>query len=300
MVLKVIKINYNFVAFLIGICLVAVFCFIELAFPQSLKEDVKGVNAESDTVSLPVVMYHHILKSPDRLGDYVISPQQFEEDLKYIQKCGYQTISSQELMDFIQNGVPLPEKAIMITFDDGYESVHEYAFPLLQKYNMKAVVSIIGKHTDIFSNPNEPRSINYSHLSWDQLREMQQSGVFEIENHSYDMHGNRGDKRYGIRIKKEETLEEYKKALTDDIGGLSEQIINEIGVKPTIFAYPFGALCAESKPILTDMGFQIILTCEEKVNKISPFTETPIALKRFNRASKYNTYDFFKKLEVKA
>lgn len=186
----------------------------------------------------------------------------------------------------------------MITFDDGYESVHEYAFPILKKYEMKAVISIIGKQTDIFSNPDEPRHINYSHVSWDQLREMKESGIFEIENHSYDMHGSgRNGGRYGIRIKKGESAEDYKKALTNDIGGLQEKMEKELSEKPLVFAYPFGALCKESKPILKEQGFKLILVCEEKVNHIEKGAELPISVRRYNRASRYSTYEYFKKFE---
>ncbi|MEG0691916.1 MAG: polysaccharide deacetylase family protein [Oscillospiraceae bacterium] len=291
----IIKINYNYVAAFLSLVVVVTFLLVELLSPSNVTADVT-VNSEDEHIKLPVAMYHHILDSPSRLGDYVISPAQFEEDLKYIQKKGYTTITSVELLNFIENDGELPEKPILITFDDGYESVHEYAFPLLQKYNMKAIVSIIGKHTDIFSNKDEPRHINYSHLSWDQLREMQQSGVFEIQNHSYDMHQTQSSPRYGIRMKKGESDEDYKTALLNDIGGLSDQITNEIGVTPTVFAYPFGALNKQSRPILEELGFKIILTCEEKVNSISPDDELPLKLKRYNRASKYSTYDYYSKL----
>lgn len=288
----VFRINYNYVAAFLGLCLVAVFCCIELAAPRTLGAESAAL--DGGAVALPVAMYHHVLTEPSRLGDYVISPEQFEEDLQYIQKCGYTTISAAELLDFTQNGTPLPEKPIMITFDDGYESVHEYAFPLLQKYGMKAVISVIGRYTDLFSDPNETRHINYSHCTWDQLREMQQSGVFEIGNHTYDSHvtGTNG-KRFGIRIKKGESPDAYREYLYEDVGAFSQKIADEIGVSPSVFAYPFGALCNESKPLLTEMGFRVILTCEEKVNTFSPGMEEPVVVKRFNRAHRYSTYEYY-------
>ncbi len=291
----IIKINYNYVAVFLSLVLVISFLFVELLSPPIMGADITA-NSEDESIKLPVAMYHHILNSPSRLGDYVISPAQFEEDLKYIEEKGYTTITSVQLLNFIQNGKELPENPILITFDDGYESVHEFAYPLLKKYNMKAIVSIIGKHTDIFSKKDEPRHINYSHLSWDQLRDMQQSGVFEIQNHSYNMHQPQGKGRYGIRMKKGESEEDYRAALLKDIGGLNDQITAEIGVAPTVFAYPFGALSKQSRPILDELGFKIILTCEEKVNNLSPDNELPLKLKRFNRASSYTTSSFYGKL----
>ncbi len=292
----IIKINIKKLLTQLVILAVLITCIVQFATPQSLKADSKKV--EDTTVKLPVAMYHHILKDTARLGDYVISPTQFEEDLKYIQKSGYQTISTTELLEFIEQGTPLPEKPILITFDDGYESVHEYAYPLLKKYDMKAVVAIIGKHTDVFSKEEQGKHINYSHLSWNQLREMQQSGVFEIQNHSYDMHGDQSCKRFGTKIKRGESEEQYNVALEKDVGGLSQQIEREIGIKPILFAYPFGIICKESKPILKELGFKIILSCEEKVNKLKSYSDTPIYLKRYNRASRYSTFNYFKKMGV--
>ncbi|MEG2813045.1 MAG: polysaccharide deacetylase family protein [Oscillospiraceae bacterium] len=255
-------------------------------------------NIDDNGIDMPVLMYHHLSKSQKRLGDYVISPEQFEQDLLHIKNNGYETISSTQLLNFVENAVELPKKPIMITFDDGYESVFEYAFPLLKKYEMKAVFLPIGKHTDIFSNKNEPRHINYSHASWEQICEMQKSSLIEIGNHTYNMHDNISGKRKGIRIKRGESLEDYEKALQQDINEFQSQILKETGKKPIIFAYPFGASCKESEDILQNFGFKIILTCQEKVNRIYPKKNTPIYLNRFNRAHHYSTYEFFNKIKA--
>lgn len=294
----VIKVNHNYVAVFLAVLLVGVFCLFELWGPDSIHAAAETEIPEG-SVRLPVVMYHHLMKNEAKLGDYVISPAQFEEDLLYIQKCGYTTISVFELMDHRYNGAPLPEKPILLTFDDGNESVYTYAYPLLEKYKMKAVVSIIGKYTDFYSEPDTPNDVSYANLTWDQIREMKQSGIFEIGNHTYNMHGD-GQKgtRYGIRMKKGESAETYRQAILEDVGGLSTEMKEQLGEFPTIFAYPFGALCKESKPVLTEIGFQVILTCEEKVNIIPENAELPLVLKRYNRAHRYSTYEYFKRAGV--
>lgn len=279
------KLNYIVIAVVITVVLVASGVYTVA---------VQQANATASATVLPVVMYHHILKS--KQGDYIISPDQFEQDLKYIKENGYTTVTTADILAFVEDGVDLPEKPIYITFDDGFEAVYTYAMPLLKQYNMKAVISVIGKHTDIFSDPTETKHLNYSHLSWSQLREMQASAVFEIGNHTYDMHDNCGGKRYGIRKRDGESQCEYVDYLQNDIGALSKQIEHEIGTAPVVFAYPFGALCRDSKQALNDMGFKVLLTCEEKVNKIEIGAKTPISLRRFNRAAKYSTTDFFKRL----
>ena len=297
------KLNYKRI-FCILLCMaVVIFSTAELISPSALRQNNVSATANiNESVRLPVIMYHHILKAQNKLGDYVISPLQFEQDLKLIKEKGYQTVSTSQIIDFVEKGDSLPEKPILITFDDGYESVYEYAYPLLKKYNMKAVVAIIGKYTDMFSNPNETKHINYSHLSWNELNEMQESGLVEIANHSYDMHSSGTSSRYGIRIKKGESSTDYRSALEKDIAFLNDKISSELNTDTKVFAYPFGALCKESRPILHDFGFKIILTCEEKVNtlsvgKYSDEKNKFIILKRFNRAHKYSSTSFFEKLE---
>lgn len=288
-------IRQKLTAVLLAFCLVLVCSALEYWNP-----DTRAVLAPAgNSVSIPVIMYHHILESSARLGDYVISPEQFESDLRYLCDHGYQTVTPDQLLDFVENGTPLPEKCVLITFDDGYESTYAYAFPLLQKYNMTAVISIIGIHTERFSDPNEPRHINYSHVSWDQLREMTESGVFTVGNHTTNLHndGTNGSRK-GIVIRSGEEESDYCEAVAGDLAALNRRIEEELGAAPAVFAYPFGALCKESKPILSELGFSIILTCEEKVSTVTQGQTLPVTLCRFNRAHRYSDAAFFKKLGI--
>ncbi|MCI8406090.1 MAG: polysaccharide deacetylase family protein [Oscillospiraceae bacterium] len=284
------KLNYHLLAVLLGATLVAVSCL----FPSGAAPVSAPAQPE---LKLPVAMYHHILADSARWNDYTISPEQFEEDLRYIQSCGYTAISTGELLAWAEEGASLPPKPILITFDDGYESFHEYAYPLLQKYGMKAVVSIIGTHTDLFSQPQEYTSVAWSHLTWDQCREMQASGLVEVQNHTYDLHGNGSGERFGIRIRQGESVQEYQSALLEDVGGLNEKIRQELGSEPVAFAYPFGVFCPESGPVLEGLGFKLLFTCEEKVNILTQ-RELPLILKRFNRPHSDSTRGYFKKLGV--
>lgn len=283
------KLNYNAAAAVLGAVLVGIVSLFQgTAVPASAPAGI----------TLPVAMYHHILKDPDRWNDYTISPDQFEADLRYIQDCGYTTISTAELLAWAEDGEPLPPNPILITFDDGYESFHEYAYPLLQKYNMKAVVNVIGRHTDLFSQPQDYKSVAWSHLSWEQCREMQASGLVEIQNHTYDLHGDSNGKRFGIRIRPGEDVSAYQAALREDVGSLNDKIRQELGTEPTAFAYPFGVLCPESRPVLEKLGFRILFTCEEKVNSLTP--GEPLVLRRFNRPHRVSTEEYFHKLGVSA
>ena len=122
-----------------------------------------------DSVELPIVMYHSILKS--KSGKYIIHPDTFEDDLKYIQSKGYTSITMTDLINYVYNDSPLPDKPIIITFDDGNYNNLSYAVPLLHKYNMKAVISIVGAYTDTYTDTGESNP-NYGYLRWEDINNL--------------------------------------------------------------------------------------------------------------------------------
>ncbi len=127
-------------------------------------------------VALPILMYHHILKETSRQNDYTISPEEFRQDLIYLKESGYTPVVIQDLLNYVQGKSPLPEQPVMITFDDGYESFHEYAFPILQETGFKAVFAVLGKYVDQYSETSD-HHIRYSHCTWEQLAEIADSGI---------------------------------------------------------------------------------------------------------------------------
>ncbi len=280
----VIKVSYKILSFFLAVAVVAGLCFYSEA-----KLTVSTQNSAGTPV--PIIMYHHILEQESHLGDYVISPQQFEADLRYLKERGYTTISGRELIDFAEKGTPLPNKPVLITFDDGYESSYQYAYPILKKLDCKAIISIVGNYSDLYSGDIQ-KDISYSHMNWEQIKELSDSGLIEIGNHTYDMHKNEGSRK-GCRIKKGESDEEYQAALADDIGRLQDKINTVTGKKPEIFAYPFGFFCKESVPVLKQMGIKLTLGCEEGITIVTG-PDSLINMKRFNRASGKSSEAFFK------
>ena len=254
-----------------------------------------SLNNSNETIKLPIIMYHHLIKNNSRLSDFTIRPEQFEKDMIYLKEKGYETINTKQLLGYFYNNEPLPEKPIMITFDDGHESFYEYAYPILKKYDLKAVLSVVGSFTDTYSE-NEDHNINYSYSTWKQINEMSDSGYVEIGNHTYDLH--KTDKgRKGCSKKSGEDLESYRKFLTKDVSKLQEQIINYTGYNPGIFTYPFGSFNKDTKQIIKDLGFSIIFTCSGVVNEIDKNNPDILYnLGRFNRPNGKSSEDFFKKI----
>lgn len=245
---------------------------------------------------LPIVMYHHISTSQRRLCDYTISPSTFKGDLEYLCSHGYTTISLNQLLAYTRGEGELPEKPIMITFDDGQASFGAYALPLLEEYNMCAVLAIIGRCADTYTE-TEDHNINYSYFSWPELAELNNSPCVELSAHTYDMHTM--NKRKGCKIMKSEDLEGYTSAFERDLELLETRFETYIGEKPLAFAYPYGFYCKEAKEILRERGYSILFTCTERVNKLTGDPEDLFSLCRFNRPSCIDREQFFKKLESK-
>lgn len=250
--------------------------------------------ANDDLQSFPILMYHHISPNPKRIGDYVVSPNQFEQDLKYLKDNGYKSITVRDLIAINNHEKSLPQKSVMITFDDGQESFFSYALPLLKKYNMSAVLSIIGKYTEQFSEV-EDHNLSYAHVTWDEMKEMQQSGLVEFGNHTYQFHSNNTAGRSGVTRKKGESLEDYKKAVTDDINMFNDVFKKNMGYVPYIYTYPYGRFSKETEQIIKDNGFKIAFTCYEK--RVVPFSSDNwlFRLGRYNRSGKITTESYFKK-----
>lgn len=267
-------------------------CFISFRY---LYTKTTPCYSEEDGKALPIIMYHHISSDNTKLNNYVISPKQFEEDMLYIKSKGYEPILIKDLLEYVYQGKPIPEKPIIITFDDGNESFYHYAYPILKQHNMKAVLSIVGSFTDTYSK-NEDHNINYSYLTWKQINELSKSSYVEIANHTYNLHNNEKG-RQGCLPKANENKEEYKNILEKDIKKLQEDITKYTAKTPTTFTYPFGKFNKDTEKIVKDMGFSAILTCEERINIIDINNKDFLyRLGRFNRPHNITTEEFFKNI----
>lgn len=262
---------------------------------NALAAHVPTMTEGAQTVTVPILMYHSILKDTSRTGVYVVTPQQLECDLKYLKENGYQSVTMQELVDYVYFGTPLPEKPVVLTFDDGHLNNVVYATPLLKEFGMRAVLSVVGMYCDEATATND-NNVSYSYLTWEQIAEVHKEGVFEIQNHSYQMHFLNGMRR-GTLPMSGESETQYNQALTADIGRMQEQLIAQTGEVPTTFTYPFGFHSKQSREILQSMGFRATLICEEGVNCVTTGDlDCLFGLKRILRSGNDTTYSVMKNL----
>ena len=246
--------------------------------------------AAKDGVEIPIVMYHSVLKDEKYHGKYVISPAELENDILYLKKHGYTTILMEDLINYTKGG-SLPEKPIQLTIDYGYNNNYLYAYPLAKQYRVKFVISPIGRYTDLYSESGEANGY-YSHATWEHLREMTESGLVEVQNHSYDMHEQRGG-ALGVKQRTGETDSAYKARLTADLGRAQEVFKANLGKAPSTFVYPFGAMSKSTPDIIKEMGFSATLLCREKVSTVTRDPESLYALGRFLRESGISSKEFF-------
>jgi len=265
--------------------------YIALWIIKPPSQQVTSTLAEEKGIPLPILMYHSILKS--KSGTYIITPTELEKDLVYMQSQGYTTVTMADILSYVEHNTPLPEKPIMLTFDDGCYNTLTYAVPLLEKYHMKAVISIVGAYTDTYSASDEANP-NYGYLRWKDIQMLLSSGTIEFQNHTYNLHATTS--RKGCMKKKGESDAAYATVLKEDIGKLQNAFLEHTGYTPTTFTYPFGAISHASIPIIQELGFKASLSCAEGINYLHGSSEELYGLKRYNRPGTLESGTFFRKI----
>jgi peptidoglycan/xylan/chitin deacetylase (PgdA/CDA1 family) len=177
-------------------------------------------------VSIPVLLYHHIVEKNDAAIRYYVGMDEFRAQMQYLKDQGYQTITVSDMVEAINYGKTLPAHPIVITFDDGNRDVYQNAFPILQSFGYKATMYLIA--TAIGSPTN---------LDINMIQQMVQSG-WEMGSHSMT-HADLG--KSGNRVY------EVCTSRTD--------ISDKIGVQVNSFAYPFGVADDKIMQLARDCGY---------------------------------------------
>lgn len=219
---------------------------------------------------VPILLYHDINQSPDKSG-IAVTPEKFESDLVALKQAGYTTMHFKDLVDCIDRVKPWPSKPVIITFDDGYTSNYTYAYPLLKKYDMKASFFVIGWSVGKQTMENSDEEIT-PHFTWQEAKEMSDSGLVEIQNHTYDLHSEEGFSYgkgevtgKGVTKMSTESSYRYQSRLTADFVYNNELIFKAIGQRPSILAYPMGIRSFESDFAVLDAGLLGAVTTEKAV-----------------------------------
>ncbi|MDR2656617.1 MAG: polysaccharide deacetylase family protein [Oscillospiraceae bacterium] len=254
-----------------------------------------AADASKASVRLPIIMYHSVVPDDARgKSDYQITETQFSRDLDYLAARGYNTVVIGDLIRYA-GGEPLPDNPVMLTFDDGHLNNLTIALPQMKRRGMRGVFSVCGMFIERAERERDP-SPAYSYMTWDDVREAASSGVVEIQNHSYNLHGDKG--RKGFTRRSGETMAAFQSSLIEDVSKMQQLLRLNAGVEAACFTYPYGFLYQDSWAMLRDLGFQAAMTCRERVNYLSQSPEALYHLDRFNRSGLTSTERFMKRLEI--
>ncbi len=206
----------------------------------SVKEELKNKN-ETETekiVKVPIFIYHSVAPYYPSESNYKkrfsVEPDVFEKQMSYLKNHGYSVVSFDDLINYFLSGAPLPEKSVILTFDDGWENQYKYAFPILKKYNYTATFFV-------FTNAIGRERF----LTWSQIKEFVAAGM-TIGDHTKSH-------PYLHKITDENELRK-------EIIGSREILERELGKKIDIFAYPFGRYNQEIVDVLKENGFRAART----------------------------------------
>lgn len=243
-----------------------------------------ALSSDEISMQVPILMYHHL--SEDVTNSEMVSPEQFEAQIRALSEAGYTGVSFDELQAYVLRGEPLPEKPVVITFDDGYRSNYTLAYPILQKYNMKAAIFVIGvsfgkdhyKDTDYAITP---------HFGAAEAAEMAASGLVSIQSHTYDMHQwlpyeTGSAVRENILPLPGEGEEAYVQALTEDFTRSRAQLESATGQPVDVLAYPAGQYSTLAQVTLQSLGVHVTLSTNPGVNTVvKGLPQTLYAMLRF-------------------
>lgn len=181
---------------------------------------------------VPTLMYHHVAKEAANL---TVTTEFFRKQMEYLRDRGYTVIGMGELIAFFDQGQGLANKPILLTFDDAYDDFFNEAYPILREFSFKATMFT---PTGLVNNPG--------YLSWDQIREMNASGLINFANHTWS-HNNLGGNR---------------ETVTKEID-LADMQLTEHGLNPLkVLAYPYGSAWGFSQAVAGEKGYLLGFTTQ--------------------------------------
>lgn len=180
---------------------------------------------------VPILMYHHV---GNKSGSLYVRPDIFANQMNYLVQKGYNTVTLPDIMNSLINGQPLPQKPVVITFDDGYRDVYENAYPVLRQNNQKATIFLI---TQLLGGGD--------YMNWEEVREMAGNPLITIGNHTLSH-----------RALTSITPAEIK----NEIVSAKNILETNLGVSVNTFAYPYGSYNSEAEQNLSQANFAAAVT----------------------------------------
>lgn len=218
------------------------------------------IHSRAKQARVPIMMYHDIL--PEKQVFFDVTPEEFESHLQSIQQNGLTPITVDQLMTHLRTGLPLPEKPILLTFDDGYAGHYDYVYPLLKKYGYPATFSIYTAKVG--------KKLGRSSLTWEQLREMAKDPLVTIAAHSVT---HPPDLRTLTDTQLQTEIVESKQVL--------EQ---QLGIPIHYFTYPEGKYDARVAQLVEAADYQAAFTMSDIDERFAGQSESLLAISRIGQS----------------
>lgn len=205
-----------------------------------------GAAYAETSINIPVLCYHNL--NPTKRGSMNMTPEKFESQMKMMKDNGFTFVPLQEVVEYLQGKRDtLPAKPIVVTVDDGWKSVYTYMAPILKKYDIPATLFIY------------PQSISSSknYMSWEDLQELQQTGMIDIQSHTYD-HPN------FKQMKKRMSAEKFAQYVNMQMVKSKKILEEKTGKSVTILAWPFGIYNEYLEQQAQKAGYQMAFTIDYK------------------------------------
>ncbi len=247
---------------------------------------VAAAQAAENALSYRVLCYHDVQEdvrvNPD---PYAVNSAQLVAQFAWMKENGYRVVSLDDVIAAKEGRRALPAKAVVLTFDDGYRSVYTRVFPLLKLFNYPAIVALSGHWLD--AAPGETveydgkRVARERFLSWEQIREMADSGLVEMASHTYDLH--RGVPanpqgslvpaviafRYDAAKNTYEDEPTHLARLRADLARNSTLIESKAGRRPRVMVWPFGRESMQAIEVARELGMPVTMSLASGANNLS-------------------------------
>ncbi len=230
---------------------------------------------------VPVLMMHDM---NDTGGTWSISEDGFRRIVGLLEKHGYTPVSVDDLVSFVEGDGTLPEKPVVLTFDDGYHSNYELLFPIVKE--LEVPVSVFVKGATIRVEGEEPPANAISKMTFEEIKEMNSSPYVSIYSHTFNLHGL--NKSYGPEERESalplegESEAEYKEIFTRDCES-AEEALGRAGVTQfTAFSYPDGKSSEWAEEVLAERGCKVTFTTDYSHDNVVR-KEKPRTLKLLGR-----------------
>ncbi|MBE3575277.1 MAG: polysaccharide deacetylase family protein [Firmicutes bacterium] len=223
-----------------------------------------GVLPASFQGAAAVLTYHHL--SPVPWGRDTITPRLFRRQLLLLRASGYHFVSLEEVAQFYQGFRRLPPNAVAVTFDDGYESFYTYAAPVLRQLGIPATDFIIVANVDgLNRRPHIPA------LTWEQMRELEKTGLFRFEPHTFSshflvrIHGLWGMRREPALVAwvnpatgLPESISLHVRRVQADLQRARKEVEWHLGGRRTLLAWPYGAYDWAARLAAGRAGYRLV------------------------------------------